>query len=325
MLGKKQKQIEQLRREKEALAAKVQVVDADPYVVIARTLGAEVEGIIASGIDVDGQVNQAIARRREELYKARIDQLAKQQIADLVGAEKRKIDEQAELAASKLAADALQHFLTNEADAYRQQVEARLDQERPATVVREARQQIENEARQRRIEAAKQQLLADPSSGLQRDRLKLRAQEFRQHTKRTNFIKLHQLDDGDPLTMAFTVQGFGLQNLTMSSAYGGSTYRSELEKRKVSGRLIDKTEGIFEAEKDSWLRNPERDEYALRGGQQVRLLAPNPSRAPDEEAELLPCLVKGSPLIFQTLGGAALPHADLELWWVNLGDFKLLS
>jgi hypothetical protein len=321
MFGQKRRKIARLTQENQSLREQVTAVESNPYFRLAQELGAEVEGIVSSGINVDTRVDDAIARQRAALFLARIEELAQLEIDRQTAEQKAKIEREALIEANKLAAAALERFLGNEAALYRSDVQARLSKEQPEKVLREARQQIAAEERQRRVEEAKVKMLAMQAEDAGRDQLKRRAQELRMVTKNSHILRLEQLQDGDPLTIAFTQRGQGFQPLTESDGYN-SAYRSELEVRKVSGHLVDKATGIFETEKDSWLRQPGFTEQALRAGQQVRLLAEDPLR---EAADPMPCILKGAPLTIQTLGNVALPGGDLDVWWVNLGDFRALS
>lgn len=321
MFGRKQKEITRLTQENHKLRERVDVVESDPYFQLSKELGAEVEGILSSGVNVDTRVNDAIDRQRTALFIARIDELARAEIDRQTTQQKAEIEQRAMVEANKLAAAALEQFLRDEAAVYREQVQAQLNRERPEVALREAKLHIVAEERRRRVEDAKVKMLALQAEATERDRMKQRAQELRKTTKNSHILRLEQLQDGDPLTIAFTQQGQGFQPLTENDGYN-SIYRSQLEERKVSGHLVDKGTGVFETEKDSWLRQLGYTEQALRAGQQIQLSTNDPLR-PD--MELMPCIVKGAPLTIQTLGNVALPTGNLDVWWVNLGDFRALS
>jgi hypothetical protein len=248
MFGRKRKEISRLTQENQGLRERADAIESDPYFHLAKELGAEVEGIVSSGLNVDTRVSDAIARRRTALFLARIDELAQVEIDRQTAQQKAKIEQQALIEANKLAAAALERFLRDEAAAHREKVQTRLNKERPDAVLREARQQIAADERHRRVEEAKARMLAMQAEDAERDRMKLRAQELRTTTKNSPILRLEQLQDGDPLTIAFTQQGQGFQPLTESDGHN-SVYRSQLEIRKVSGHLVDKATGVFETEK----------------------------------------------------------------------------
>src|SRR5688572_29891758 len=91
MFGRRRREIARLTQENEELHEQVATTEADPYYHLARELGAEVEGIVSSGVNVDTRVDDAIARRRAALFAARIDELAQQQIAQQTAGQKAEI------------------------------------------------------------------------------------------------------------------------------------------------------------------------------------------------------------------------------------------
>ena len=309
MFGNKQRRIEHLEAANVSLQGRIQELEGDPYVVIAREVKTGVDEALAQGGEVTASVEMAVQALKAKMLQDAITAKAHEAIA----AEKAIIDEQIHAEANRLAAAALAHFMEHEAAAYREQQRTAVSQLRTEDVVGAARAQIADEERQVRIDIAKEQLRSTDNTVLKR-----RAQELRKTTKTTKLLTLQELYEGDPLTICFVKRGAGFDQLTEFDSY-----QSRKEERKVAGHLIEPSTGLFTIEKDSWLDASKKDkkDQALRGGQQIHLLAPNHLT---HSEELEPVIAKGEPMHFRVASGEMLP-VDLDVWWVRLGNFRVLS
>jgi hypothetical protein len=321
--GNRKKIIEELSAEKAALQQRVADLEGDPYVAIGQEIKADVTALIAQGAG-NAALSAAIAEHRDRARQERINEVAQEDIRAELAAQKTLLLEAEEVAVAKLVQLAVQRFMLEEADDYRESVRAKLAKERPAAAIREAKQQIEAEEKERLVETHKQRLLEDKASQDKREELRLRAKELRTEGKKTHLLHLNQLEDGDQLTITFCQKGQGFEELTN---YGD--YRSTIERRKITGSIIDKDAGLFEIEKDSWFKDSRNSHLALRGGQQVVLRAPDhiaQSAGRVGQEELSSCIAKGAPLTILNRQNEDLRTTpDLDVWWVNLGDFKALS
>lgn len=312
---------EKLKTKLSTATEELERIKSSPYYKIAQEIEEEVddslEGVVIDPGSIKPLIDKAVAERRTRRLEERTSALTAQKANELIGAEKEKIERRARRAAERAAQLALQKFMKEDATAYREKRQKHLTEKCGAQILKEAQKQIDQEERQKLVDAAKEKLSQEAQA---HDKYKSKAQELRKATKNTEILPFNLLEVDDPLTICFVERGSGHEPLT-DGGYYGSTYRTELEKRKLTCRLVDSDKGLFEVVKDSWLEDGNHHDEVLRGGKQVRLLSRDP-----EGTDYKPMAVKGEELLMLNAQNKSVaPDEALEVWWVELGEFKALS
>ncbi len=323
--GRKRAELEQvnvlLAEQNDLLRQRLAQITSDPYYAIGQAIKAETEEVLLCNPGmIDAEVTAIIDERRQTTYRGLVQEAAEQKTAYLIAAEKDKMTAEASVEADALAKTALQQFLEQGAEGYRTQLRQELTGRQSAAVIAEAKRQIAAEERARAVADAAERLAQQPdpvSEAEARKLTKQRAQELRRISRNTHCLDMGQLAIDDEITIGFVESGKGYEPLT--DGYGGS-YRSYIEKRRLAVRLVDTTEGAAEVVSDSWLNESRQRHQALRGGTTVFLTA-----SEEDGEEPRPVLYKGRPVHLQGPETQTAADERLEVWWVNLGDFRAMS
>jgi hypothetical protein len=313
---------EQLRNDNEQLRAEVAEIKHSATFHLAQDLERDMETIVTTdsiaGEDIAMAQDEAIARRRAELIAKRTDALVGENVAIAIEAARHNIEEEAQRAAAVMAAQAVARFMEEGGPAYRAAVQERLARRKTAAGIAAVRHQILTEEQEASGESREDTYLLEETH----EQLKQRAKELRKRTSKSHLLPLDWLMEDDVITLTFVKKGQGYESLTMDGGYWNNnrSYRSDLEQRKVTCRLLDRENGVIEVEADSWLESSENRSNALRAGRQMVIVAENP-----DTKEIGALLVKGAPVEIQDLDGNSAHNDNLDLWWVNVGDFRAMS
>lgn len=312
MFGSKSREIKSLVAANTDLTNEITSIKENPWYGVAQQLHQGVVEIVESG-GADKEIDELVTAQRGVFMAAQIQARADHRTAELIRTEKSAIDEEIREGAEPLAREALERFLQNDAGHYRDEISEHIVANESGKLIARARREIRAE-----IEAAKVAALKEEMHGggytYTREEYKVRARDIRQATKDTPLLPLSMFEDGDPLTIAFTYKGKGHQPLT-----DGFSYRSDMEARRIKGKLIEHESGLFSVEKDSWLGKSDAPSPALYPGQEVTLHSLDPV-----SQEQRPLMVKGEPLGMR-MDNRAMGSNNVELWWVNLNDFRAFS
>ena len=325
MLFRKAHQIENLNAQVDNLSEQLDVVTRDrdaiegsPYYAIAKDLEADVVAHL-EGDDVDSVVTDVVERYRSRLVGFKTGVLTRKLARERIEEEKALIKEEVHEAARCLAAEAIRSFLAEDAPDYREEVRAQLATQWSGEFITAAKQQIAAEERQKRIDREAQEMREAEQATLRREAMKGRAHDIRKRTKLTQMLPLATLEVGDPLTICLVENGNGHETLTDYDGWS-SAYRSDLERRRIVVTLKDLETGLCEVVKDTIIPIHGVTPRSMRGGHQITIGAINPDNA-EEEASIF----KGEPVRLRNPDGQDVSIGKLEVWWVNLGDFRALS
>ncbi len=315
MFGKPSKA--DLRAENLQLREEITAIKSSNTFQLAQGIQEDIDRALQNEDGMYAEIQEAaIERRRAEELHRRLGQIAESRAEEVIEAERRKIEEEAIREAEAVAFQSLQRFLNTEAEQYRASIRAREAERLSKLVIAKAKTDIL--AEEGLVDAATS--LSTHGSTETREQRKERATELRRLTKKSHILPLSMLQNGDEITIGFTQPGRGMEPLTDSSYGWSSTYRSQLEERKITFEILDSQIGLVRVQKDSWLNNAGKREKALRGGRQCIISSLSP-----ETGEHEPILVKAGALSIEPLEGTSPQDEPLDLWWANLDEFRALS
>lgn len=272
------------------------------------------------GPDFADREAEAIAKLREERIQSRTNTLIKALAEQAVAGEKAAIEQEAAQRAAAEAQKIRQQFLDEEAGPYRERVTEQTSQWAGRLGVAGAKVAVIQEV----LSGMELPNEDDPETAERiKNENKVRARKLWAEAHDSGMLKLSRLQCGDSITLGFTTKGSGDLPLTESGGYyGDSRYRSELEARRLTFRVLDPEAGIMEATSDSWMHDQKHKhkDDVIRGGRHGVLSATNPNTGEPDSV-----LVKNQPVEFRPTEGNAIPQQELALWWVNLGEYRALS
>ena len=308
-----------LIQENTTLRQQLKDIKFSPTYLLAQGIEEDTEAALRSG-DGDYQALQeaAIEKRRADILRKSIGALARQKAEAEIEKQKEAIRKEAEQKAAEIAGKIVQQFLATDAETYRVRVQKEATRRRTSLELTRAKSAILRE------EGALDSQSRAPEAGIQetREQRKQRAKEIRTATKNSQILPLAMFQIGDAITLGFTDVGKGNAALTTYDTWSESgTYNSTLERRKLTCRILDPDTGIVEVERDSWFGDSNKQKStAIRGGKQFILNTEHP-----DTNELSPILVKATPVTLEPLEGNETVQPPLDLWWVNLDEFRALS
>jgi hypothetical protein len=314
-------EVDELGAEVARLRGELAAIKNSPTYQLAQGLETAVRGIVSDpdvAMDqITPAIDTAVAEARSAELRRQATPLIKEHVAAVLGTEKEEISRQAAQEAEQVAQSARQHFLETEADDYRAQVRARLSAVATSHAVVAAKGEIAGQVAEE-LGVPKEALsLLTPET---HDALRARTAKIRGETHASKVLQFNQLRLEDILTLVFTQPGKG--NVPYSGYQGYDAYTDGV--RRLSGKLIDPAEGIFEVTADSWFKagaNGRPMEYSIRPGRKILVKAQNPMNS-----KLDTVLVKAAPVVFEAFDdGEPVEGTHHDLWYVNLGDFKVLS